>query len=41
MQPIIGTTNAGRVKDSCQASNVNLTRPEWYEIYLAAGNKLP
>jgi predicted oxidoreductase len=41
MQPIIGTTNIQRVKDSCKASGVTLTRPEWYEIYLAAGNKLP
>lgn len=41
MQPIIGTTNPQRVKDSCQASNVTLTRQEWYEIYRAAGNQLP
>ncbi len=41
MQPILGTTNAQRVKDSCQASGVTLTREEWYQIYLAAGNKLP
>lgn len=41
MQPIIGTTNPVRVKEACQASGVTLTRPEWYEIYLAAGNKLP
>jgi predicted oxidoreductase len=41
MQPIIGTTNPGRVKDVCKASNVKLTRQEWYDIYLAAGNKLP
>jgi predicted oxidoreductase len=41
MQPIIGTTNAQRVKDSCKASGVTLTRQEWYDIYLAAGNKLP
>jgi predicted oxidoreductase len=41
MQPIIGTTNPQRVKESCQASNVTLTRQEWYEIYRAAGNKLP
>jgi predicted oxidoreductase len=41
MQPIIGTTNPGRVKDACKASGVTLTRTEWYEIYLAAGNKLP
>jgi len=41
MQPIIGTTNPTRVKDSCKASDVKLTRQEWYDIYLAAGNKLP
>ncbi len=41
MQPIAGTTNPGRVKDLCKASDVTLTRPEWYEIYRAAGNKLP
>lgn len=41
MQPIVGTTNPGRVKDICKASDVKLTRQEWYAIYLAAGNKLP
>ena len=41
MQPIIGTTNPRRVKDVCKASDVKLTREEWYAIYLAAGNKLP
>ena len=41
MQPIVGTTNPERLKDICKASDISLTRPEWYEIYLAAGNKLP
>ena len=41
MQPIVGTTNAERLKDLCKASDITLTREEWYEIYLAAGNKLP
>jgi len=41
MQPIVGTTNPSRVKDVAKASEVTLTRPEWYEIYRAAGNKLP
>ena len=41
MQPILGTTNPDRVKDSCQASRITLSREEWYQIYLAAGNKLP
>ena len=41
MQPILGTTNPQRVKDSCQASGITLSREEWYQIYLAAGNELP
>ena len=41
MQPIVGTTNPGRLKDICKASEVKLTRSEWYALYLAAGNKLP
>jgi predicted oxidoreductase len=41
MQPIVGTTNPQRLIDICDASNVSLTRPEWYEIYRAAGNELP
>ena len=41
MQPIVGTTSPQRVKDVCKASDITLTRPEWYEIYRAAGNKLP
>ncbi len=41
MQPIVGTTNLARLKDISKASNIQLSRPEWYEIYRAAGNKLP
>jgi predicted oxidoreductase len=41
IQPIVGTTNANRLKDICKASLINLTRPEWYDIYKAAGNTLP
>lgn len=41
MQPVTGTMNTGRLKDCCKASDVYLTRQEWYEIYLAAGNVLP
>lgn len=41
MQPIVGTTNAQRLRDICKASDITLTRQEWYQIYLAAGNKLP
>jgi predicted oxidoreductase len=41
MQTIVGTTNLERLKDICTASKIELSRPEWYEIYRAAGNKLP
>jgi len=41
IQPVTGTMNIGRLKDCCRASDIRLTREEWYEIYRAAGNKLP
>lgn len=41
IQTIVGTTNENRLRDICTASNITLTRQEWYEIYLAAGNILP
>ena len=41
MQPIIGTTNPQRVRDTARAAEVTMTREEWYRLYLAAGNKLP
>ncbi|OAB32479.1 aldo/keto reductase [Paenibacillus macquariensis subsp. defensor] len=41
IQAIVGTTNADRLKAICKASTITLTREEWYEIYRAAGNKLP
>ena len=41
IQPVTGTTNIGRLKDSLKASEIRLSREEWYEIYRAAGNVLP
>jgi predicted oxidoreductase len=41
MQPITGTMNTSRLIDCIKASEIELSRQEWYEIYLAAGNKLP
>jgi predicted oxidoreductase len=41
MQPVTGTMNEGRLKDCIKASEVHLTREDWYEIYRAAGNVLP
>jgi predicted oxidoreductase len=40
-QPVTGTMNTGRLKDCAKAADITLTREEWYEIYLAAGNTLP
>ena len=41
MQPVIGTMNTRRLQDCVKASDIYLTREEWYEIYRAAGNILP
>jgi predicted oxidoreductase len=41
MQPVTGTTNLTRLADCLKAADISITREEWYEIYLAAGNKLP
>lgn len=41
MQSIVGTTNAGRVKEVAAATEIELSRPDWYEIYRTAGNILP
>ncbi len=41
MQVIVGTTNAARLRDICTAAQVELSRPDWYEIYRSAGNELP
>jgi predicted oxidoreductase len=40
MQPVTGTMNVNRLKACVKASEINLTREEWYEIYTAAGNAL-
>ena len=41
MQLIAGTTNPKRLKEICDASEVVLSRSEWYEIYRSAGHCLP
>lgn len=41
MQPVLGSTNPKRVMELAKASQITLSRQEWYEIYAAAGNKLP
>ncbi|AXI08586.1 aldo/keto reductase family oxidoreductase [Oceanobacillus sp. 143] len=41
IQPIVGTLNTERLTGIAKANEIDLTRKEWYEIYLAAGNDLP
>ncbi len=41
MQPVTGTMNRKRLEEICQASELYLSREEWYEIYLSAGYILP
>ncbi|MDF3130201.1 aldo/keto reductase [Kiritimatiellaeota bacterium B1221] len=41
MQPILGSMNPQRIKDMAEACEFKLSRPEWYEIYRAAENRLP
>lgn len=41
IQTIVGSMNPDRLTKIAQASQITLTRPEWYEIYRSAGNILP
>ncbi len=41
MQVVIGTTSKERLSNICDASNIELSRKEWYEIYTSAGHMLP
>ena len=41
IQTIVGSVNAGRIREICKAGEAALTREEWYELYLAAGKQLP
>jgi len=41
IQTIVGTTNAGRLKEIAQSCDYTITREEWYELYMAAGKTLP
>lgn len=41
IQLVAGTMNSERLKEICKASDITLTRSEWYEIYRTAGHSLP
>ena len=41
MQVVLGTTTPERVAGAAQGSDLPLTRPEWYELFRAAGHRVP
>lgn len=41
MQMIMGTMNPQHIADSAKGGDIVLTNQEWYDLYLAAGHKLP
>jgi len=41
IQSVLGTTSPDRVQQVVEACKIDLSRPDWYEIYRAAGNILP
>jgi Predicted oxidoreductase len=41
IMPVTGTTNITRLKDCIKALDIQLTREEWYALYMAAGHRLP
>lgn len=41
IQPVLGTTNRDHLIEMCRAADITLSRAEWYELYRAAGNRLP
>ncbi len=41
MQAIVGSMNPQRIVEFAKAGDVTLTRKEWYELYVSAGNVMP
>ncbi len=41
MQPIVGSTNLERLEQIAKASEISLSKEDWYELYLTAGYRLP
>ncbi|MCQ2370298.1 MAG: aldo/keto reductase [Paludibacteraceae bacterium] len=41
IQTIAGTTTISRIQEIINGSNIELSRQEWYELYLKAGHILP
>jgi predicted oxidoreductase len=41
IMPVTGTMNIERLKDCIKAADTDLSREDWYALYLAAGHRLP
>ena len=41
LQVVLGTTSPTRIAAATRGADVVLTRPEWYELYRAAGHVVP
>lgn len=41
IQTVIGTMTESRIEEVAKASDIVLSREEWYDLYMAAGNILP
>lgn len=41
LQVILGSTSLSRIEGIAKACDMELTREEWYSVYVAAGNMLP
>lgn len=41
IQVVAGTMNGERIKEIAAASDITLTKEEWYKLYIAAGHILP
>jgi predicted oxidoreductase len=41
MQPLTGTMNPQRLLECAAATDITLTKQEWYEIFSSAGNVIP
>jgi predicted oxidoreductase len=41
IQLITGTMNINRLDEIAKATEINLSREEWYRLYLSAGHFLP
>ncbi len=41
IRPVLGTTNPEHLLELAKATTVELTKKEWYELYIEAGHQLP